>query len=228
MNYTDVVAALASHLSEPVTDPDLVLILPTILQNAEQRIYRELNLAATSARLSGGQLGVAAALTPGNRNLVLTTGTFVVLTGINVVSPVSAALPDSGVRNPLSEISWDALDAMFGGAATLGMPKFYALQDAATIAFGPWPDQAYPVEILGTIRPAPLSAANPTTTLSLYFPDLLIAACMVLLAAWKQNFGQQSDDPRFALSWETTYTTLLKSAIVEEARKKGIPVPGDV
>lgn len=228
MLYSDVQAALANLLEIPAADTDFVAILPRALEYAEQRCYRELNLEATSTRLSGGQLGMATQLTPGNRNLVLTVGTFVVLTGVNIVMPTSAALPDNGIRKQLVRLSWDALDALYGGPAPSGAPSYYALQDAATIAFGPWPDQAYPVEILGTIRPAPLSVANTSTTLTLFFPDLFIAACMVFLSGYKQNFGQQSDDPRFALSWETQYVTLLKSATIEEARKKGIPVPGDV
>jgi hypothetical protein len=159
---------------------------------------------------------------------VLTVGTLVVLESVNVITPVSAPLPDSGVRNRLVRMSWDVLDAMFGSGAATGIPAYFALQDAATIAFGPWPDQAYPVEIVGTIRPAPLSGSNTTTTLSLYFPDLLVAACMIWLSGWMRNFGSQSDDPRMATSWESTYQGLLKSATIEEARKKGIPVPGDV
>ena len=98
-------------------------------------------------------------------------------------------------------MSWNALDALYGSSTPSGPPRFYALQDAATLAFGPWPDQAYGVEILGVIRPQPLSAANPQTTLSLYFPDLLLAACMIFMAGYQRDFGQQSDDPALAQSW---------------------------
>ena len=47
------------------------------------------------------------------------------------------------------------------------------------IVVGPWPDQDYQVEMTGTIRPAALSAANQTTLLTTYFPDLWFAATMV-------------------------------------------------
>ena len=232
MLYADVVSALANHLEIPAADPDFANILPRATEDAEQRCYRELNLDANSTRLSATTVPPISALMAGNRNLVLTVGTFVVLDSVNVVTPAAVpgfpVSPDTGTRTRLVRLSWDALDAIYGSGAIKGLPAYFALQDAATIAFGPWPDQNYPVEILGTIRPAPLSAQNTSTTLTLYFPDLFIAACMVYLSGYTRNFGAQSDDPRMALSWEATYQARLKSAIVEEARKKGVPVPGDV
>lgn len=228
MLYADVLSAVANLLEIPATDPDFVAILPRAIDDAEQRCYRELNLDANSTRLSGSALGTSAKLTPGTRNLTLTIGTFVVLESVNIITPTTAGTPDAGARTRLVRLSWDALDAIYGGPAVTGPPVYFALQDAATIAFGPWPDQAYPVEILGTIRPAPLSAQNVLTTLTVYFPDLFLAAMMVFLSAYTRNFGAQSADPQMAMSWEQTYQARLKSAIVEEARKKGVPVPGDV
>ena len=227
MLYADVLSAVANLLEIPASDPDFVAILPRAIDDAEQRCYRELNLDANSTRLSGTTLGTSSKLTPGNRNLPLTVGTFVVLESVNIITPATAGMPDAGVRTRLVRMSWDAMDAIYGSPSS-APPVYFALQDAATIAFGPWPDQAYPVEIIGTIRPIPLSTANTSTTLTVYFPDLFLAAMMVFLSAYTRNFGAQSADPQMAMSWEQTYQARLKSAIVEEARKKGVPVPGDV
>ena len=90
----------------------------------------------------------------------------------------------------------------------------------SSVIVGPWPDQSYQAEISGTIRPAPMSLGNPTTLLSQYFPDLWMAGLMIFGAAYQQNFGASSDNPQMAQSWENHYQTLIKSAAVEEARKK--------
>lgn len=58
------------------------------------------------------------------------------------------------------------------------------------------------------------------TFISEYLPDLLIMASMVYISAYQRNFGRQSDDPQMAQSYENQYQLLLRSAGVEEARKK--------
>jgi hypothetical protein len=45
-------------------------------------------------------------------------------------------------------------------------------------------------------------------------------ASMIYISAYQRNFGRQSDDPQMAQSYESQYGMLLKSAMVEEARKK--------
>ena len=72
----------------------------------------------------------------------------------------------------------------------------------------------------GTFRPAPLSEANPQTFISVYLPDLMLSASMIFVAGFQKSYGQQSDDPRLAMSWEQLYREQKGSAAVEEARKK--------
>jgi hypothetical protein len=45
-------------------------------------------------------------------------------------------------------------------------------------------------------------------------------ASMIYISAYQRNFGKESDDPQMAMSYENQYQLLLKSAGVEEARKK--------
>jgi hypothetical protein len=85
---------------------------------------------------------------------------------------------------------------------------------------GPFADDTYYVEIVGTYRPASLSATNPTTFISLYLPDIMIMASMVYISAYQRNFGRASDDPQMAITYESQYQALLKGAAAEEARKK--------
>ena len=89
-----------------------------------------------------------------------------------------------------------------------------------TIIVGPWPDQAYTLEVIGTIRPTPLSVTNTSTYLTTYLPDLWVAATMIFMMGYERDFGAQSDNPASAVSWEGQYEKLFASANVEEFRKK--------
>lgn len=219
MQYSDFVTKLATMLVVSPTQTDFVAILPACIDDAEQRIYRDLDLAATSIRNS------SFSLIAGNRNLTPTGGTFVVITNVNVITPAAASTPDSGTRNPLTRVHWDWLDATYNSSSTSGLPLYWAFQDAATLAVGPWPDASYHVEIIGTQRPAALSASNTSTILTTYFPDLFLAAAMVFATGYQRNFGQASSDPQMAMSWEATYQSRLASARIEEAKKNGQVTP---
>lgn len=219
MVYSDYVAALANLLEISAADADFLAILPRCIDDAEQRLYRELNLVANTTRNS------SFAMTANNRNLTIPIPTFVWISNINAITPAGTTNPDSGTRYALTRVSWDYLDAVYG-SSTGSLPKYYALQDSATIAFGPKPDAAYQVEIIGAIRPAPISASNTATTLSTYFPDLFIAASMIFLSAYIQNFGAAVDDPKMAMTWEQHYSALMGSAQTEEARKRALLTTG--
>jgi hypothetical protein len=96
----------------------------------------------------------------------------------------------------------------------------YAMITDQTVIVGPWPDANYMVEVIGTVRPTPLSASNTTTYLTLYLPDLFVAASMIFAAGYQQNFGSQADNPQQAQSWSAQYDKLFPSANIEEMRKK--------
>jgi hypothetical protein len=65
-----------------------------------------------------------------------------------------------------------------------------------------------------------LSSVNYTNFLTQQFPDLYVACSMIWFAGFQANYGTQGDDPQQAVSWESQYQLLLKSAAVEEARKQ--------
>jgi len=215
MNYTEYVAALSNLLVVQSTDADFQGILPRIIDYAEQRMYRELDLLNTVTRST-------ATLSTGQRSFTLPTanGRFVVTNGINVITPSSVTVPEQGTRNPLTPVSMDVVDRLWPSMNGSTVPTMYAMLTDQTVVLGPGPDAAYTVEIKGTIRPAPLTADNPTTYLTLYLPDAFLACSMIEGAAWQKNFGAQADDPKMAMSWETQYQALFASANVEEQRKR--------
>lgn len=213
--YAQWVTAVANEIVETESRAEFQGILPSCIDYAEQRLYRELDLLETVTRDYGS-------VTAGNRNFFLpqTNGRFVVTNGFNVITPALAPIVEAATRNQMVPVSRDYLDAVYGSIAGAGLPKEYAPITDQLFIVGPWPDANYTVEVIGTIRPTPLSASNTTTYLTTYLPDLWFATTMVFMAGWQQNFGAQADNPQMAQSWETQRGILFASANLEEQRKR--------
>src|ERR1019366_4663564 len=108
------------------------------------------------------------------------------------------------------------LQNIYNDSASLGSPIYYAVYggDLLTggnttqyVMVGPYPDQAYPVLLTGTIRmPTLYGFANTAqagvnaTWISTYLPDLLIMASMIYVSGFQRNFSKASDDPSMAVS----------------------------
>lgn len=215
--YSSFVTALSTAVVIPSNDANFTAILPSCIDYAEQRIYRELNLIASQDATTG-------TLTSGNRNYTLPS-TFVVVDQVNVVTPAGSTVTN-GTRNALTFTSREFLDAAWSSSTGATVPRYYAMLSDDTIIVGPWPDASYGIEVVGIVRPTALSSGNTTTYLTTNLPDLFFAAAMVFMSGYMRNYGAQADDPKMAVSWETTYTTLLRSAKLEELRKRGKVVPG--
>ena len=222
--YTTYVATLANLLVESATDANFVQILPSIIDYAEQRIYRELDMLVEDVADS------SASTTAGVRDFTLPTalGVFQIVKDINIITPASTA-PGSGTRNALTPVSRSVLDWSWPSSTGTGVPQQFAYYSQSILAgqpniiFGPWPDATYRVEVIGKIIPIPLSASNTTTFLSLCLPDVLIAASMIFAqGAFQKNFGSAAtvDDQGQAISWESQYGRLKDSAATWEARKR--------
>lgn len=218
MTYNEWVLRLQAAAATTDNDTPFLDYLPNFIDLAEQRCYRDLDLLSTVVR------DTASSCTANSRNFTLpsTGGRFVVVNGINVVTPVSSTV-SNGTRNRLTQLSLDALDALWTtntAAAATTVPAYFAMITDQTVAFGPPPGAAFQVEVIGTIRPSPLSPTNTTTYLTLYLPDLFFAASMIAVAGYQRDFGSQSDDPKLAVSWEMEYGKFLASAQMEEQRKR--------
>jgi hypothetical protein len=214
--YTQFVSSLSNLMVVPSTDPGFNTDLPNIIDDAELRCYRDLDLLNTIVRDS------SSAVSTGTRtfNLPSSLGTFVVTEEINIITPSGISNPENGTRNALVPASKEMLDVLWPSSTGSTVPTYFAMITQTTVIFGPWPDAAYQAEVVGTIRPTALSSTNATTLLSQYFPDLFLAASMVRAAGFMKNYGSAVDDPRQAITWQSHYTDLLNSSKVEEARKK--------
>lgn len=210
---------LANFLVIPVNDPNFVTALPSIIDDSEQMSYRDLDLLNTVFRDS------SVALVAGNRNFAEAAnpngnGPFLVTQQLNVITPIGTTNPDLGTRNPLLPSSKEMLDVLFPNSTGSGVPLYFAPINQNNFIVAPWPDQNYTVEVVGTQRPAPLSASNTTTLLSSYFPDVFLNAALVMGAGYLKNFGAAADDPQSGVTWQTKYDKALKSSTIEEQRKR--------
>lgn len=208
--YSSFVSALATEMAVSPTDTNFQSILPTIIDDLEQICYRELDLLASSVTVTG-------TASANNRLFTLptTSGHVLVVDAINV-------LDNNSVRHPVTPATREGVDYLFPSNAapsTPSYPSIFARIDDGAVLFGPAPDSPYSVEVVATIRPAPLSATNASTFLSSYLSDLFFAAAMVSASGYMRNFGSMADDPRMAISWKAEFNQRLTSAKTEELRK---------
>lgn len=209
--YATLISALETTAVIQDSDSNWQNIKATILDQAEQRCYRDLQLLSTAVRDTSGTFA------SNNRNFTLpqSLGYFTTVKGINAVV--------NGVRSQLRPVSLHFLDATWPSDSPLAspsVPKYFAPLTDQTFVVGPPPDQTYAAEVWGTIRPSPLSVSNPTTFLTNYLSDLFFAACMSAITGYQRDYGAQSDDPRLAVSWETQYQQRFASASREELMRK--------
>lgn len=216
LTYAQYVTTIAEMAVVSPTNTSFVNILPNMIDYTELRLQRDLDFLATV------NSNTTFALTANQRALTFTQGTFVTIQDVNVLTPVGTSNPNAATRNPCMPVAKEFLDYTWPSSSGATIPIWFAMLNQNTLYFGPWPDQAYTVELVGTVRFTPLSASNTTNFLSAYFPDLYVAASMCYISLFQRNFAanQASNDPMMGGSWEMTYQSLLKSSEVEESRKK--------
>lgn len=230
MNYSQYVTTIGTLLqyqivdassATPFLETDANNILPSLISYAELRLYREMDFISTI-------VAPTTTTTSGIRTII-TPPSLIVLQSMNIITPAGKTPDQSGSkRNAVQRTSIEYINATYPTVSITGLPEFYAYTQIAlttnpnptTIALAQTPDATYTVECLGTARPAALSSTNTSTFLTLNMPDIFIAASMVYGAGFQRDYGQQSDDPQLAQSWESQYQILKSGLSVEELRKK--------
>lgn len=222
--YSDLLADISNTIVVEPTNAPLLAIFPQWLNAAEGRIIRELDLVAANVRDST----TSTVALNRNFNLPTAVGTFLIVSGINIITPASTA-PDSGTRNPLVPVSRDFLDMTWPSTTGAAVPQYFAYLSQDTysspaqtqVIFGPWPDAIYRTEVVGKVQPAPLSATNTTTWLSVNLYDVLFKAVMIEATGFQQNFGAAGvDNPAMANTWKAAYAEAVSSAATWQARAR--------
>lgn len=208
-DYSNYVDQTANLIVIPSTNVNFTAMLPGMIQDAEGRIYRELDLLATRVVDSSAFTSSSSRVF----TLPTTTGTYRVVEGLNIMS--------SDYRYPVVFTSREFIDVCYPSKSiATGIPEYAAMRNNIAVIFGPAPDAAYMVEVVGTQQPTALSSTNTSTILTTLIPDVFIAASMIYASAYMRNFGSQADNPQMSGSWEDHYNKLLQSANIEELRKK--------
>ena len=227
LTYSTYKTQIATMAVVSEDDTAFISVLPQMITYAENRICRDLDFMFTSVS------NTSYSITSGSRSITVPVadfypsenGTLVVCEQINLLTPAGSTNPDTSTRVPLLPSTKEFLDAVYGASASTGQPKYFCPfgdgKNDYTFLVGPYPDATYRVEIVGTYRPASLSATNTTTFISMFLPDLMIMASMIYIAAYQRNFSSaMGNDPQMPITYETQYQALLKSALSEENRKK--------
>jgi len=209
LTYNTYVTQIATMAVVPVSDPNFQIIIPSMIDYAELRMQRDLDFLNTSG--TGTYTGTA-----GSYNLQLTQGyPFVVMENIGVTDPATNYV------SQLTPVTKEWIYAVYPQGSTQGLPQYFAPFNDNLMLVAPIPDQAYTFSVVGTQRFPTLSSTNTSTFISQYLPDVFIMASMVYISAYQRNFtSASSNDPQMAVTYESQYQTLLKGAMVEEARKK--------
>ena len=217
LTYATYVTQIATLAVVPENNTDFVIILPQMITYAENRMYRDLDFLSTVTTND------TYTTTPGTPFASFNLTDFITLQQINVITPAGETVPNSGTRNPLLPATKEFLNLVYPSSSSAAVPEYFAMFTQNTdnvVLFGPWPDDTYTLELVGTYRPDSLSSVNTTTFISTYLPDLLIMASMIYVSGYQRNFGRANDDPQMAVTYESQYKALLQGATVEEARKK--------
>jgi len=215
LTYSEYVNEIATLAVVSSTDPNFVEILPQMITYAENRIYRDLDLLSTVTSIS------SYATTTNGRTVTFPIADFITVQEVNVITPAGTTVPNDGTRVTLLPVTKEWMNYNYVNSSSAALPFYFAMFNQNTIILGPWPDNSYAVEVVGTFRPDSLSATNTSTFVSLYLPDLLIMASMIYISAFQRNFvSAAANDPQMPINYETQYQTLLRGAMVEEARKK--------
>jgi hypothetical protein len=225
MTYDETVSQLKTMLTVEMNDEDInfTRIIPGMMLYADGRIYREVPFLAKKITQPTTLIALSREFTaPTNVRAIRS---------INVMTPLGPITTNSK-RNPLERVSAEMLDFCWPQESFKPtIPQKYAVVGIETdvgpdlsylVRLWPTPDRAYAAELLGDIRPQPLAPENPETFLSVFYPELLIAACMVYGTGYQRDFGAQSDDPTRAVSWEAQYTALRQGVLIEAGRMAGV------
>lgn len=211
MTYASWLTTVANYAVVPETDPNFLQAAPSFIAYAEGRLYRDLDLLATVVSDS-------VVLGADTRTFTLPTPT---QGAYDIIDEIK--LFEDGNRTPIDPVSQSVVDTLWGASSSNGntaqRPTMFAVTTDSLVTVGPVSGAPVTLEILGRVKPEPLSASNTETYLTQMFPDLFLIASMIQVAGWQKNFGAGADDQAAGGSWESQYQKLLVAADQTSARE---------
>ena len=129
MNYTELTAAIKDYTNN--TGTDFTAAIPTFIKQAEQRIYRSVNLPVNRKNVAG-------TMTDGNAYLAMPT---------DFLFPLSLSITSSSNQIFLLNKAANFIRSTYPNASTEGTPKYYGIFASDTFIIGPTPDANYVTEL---------------------------------------------------------------------------------
>tara|TARA_R110000787_G_scaffold52611_1_gene123826 strand:- start:838 stop:1470 length:633 start_codon:yes stop_codon:yes gene_type:complete len=129
MNYTELTSAIQDYTNN--TGTDFTAAIPTFVKQAEQRIYRSVNLPVNRKNVAG-------TMTDGNAYLAMPT---------DFLFPLSLSLTSSSNQIFLLNKDANFIRSTYPNVSTEGTPKYYGIFASDTFIVGPTPDANYVTEL---------------------------------------------------------------------------------
>ena len=144
MTYAELTAAIKDYTNN--TETAFVAAIPTFVKQAEQRIYRSVNLPVNRKNVAG-------TLTDGNQYLTMPT---------DFLLPLSLSITSSSNQIFLLNKDSNFIRSTYPNASTKGTPKYYATFASDTFIIGPTPDANYVTELHYYYQPASIVDTTPS------------------------------------------------------------------
>ena len=129
MNYTELTDGIKDYSNN--TETNFVAAIPTFIKQAEQRIYRSVNLPVNRKNMAG-------TMTDGNAYLAMPS---------DFLFPLSLTITSSSNQIFLLNKDANFIRSTYPNAATKGTPKYYGTFASDTFIIGPTPDANYVTEL---------------------------------------------------------------------------------
>ena len=144
MTYDELVAAIKDYANN--TETAFVAAIPTFVKQAEQRIYRSVNLPVNRKNVAG-------TLTDGNQYLTMPT---------DFLFPLSLSITSSSNQIFLLNTDSIFIRSTYPHASTKGTPNYYATFASDSFIIGPTPDANYVTELHYYYQPASIVDTSPS------------------------------------------------------------------
>ena len=177
-------------------------ILNDIIEHAESRIFREIDLDVfkkyKTANLTIGDPFVAM---PGDTPQLFAFVRYIQIFGTD------------NIRITLEKKDASFINEYVPNRTITGTPKYYANWDNDTLLLAPSPDATYTVELAYNAQPTGLSSSNTTTWVSNNAPEMLLYACLVEAFKFLKN-------PQMVQMYEAYYKQALQPLVGEQIGRR--------
>ena len=206
MNYTELTQAIKDYTEN--TEATFVSMIPTFVQQAEQRIFRTVTIPEVRSNSTG-------TLNQGAQYLQRPDD-FLAVFSLAIVDPVTAAY------TYLLEKDVNFMREAYPVAATQGAPKYYGQFDGDAIAantdghfiVGPTPNANYVVELHYYFEPASIVATG-TSWLGENADTVLLYGSLV------EAYTFMKGDPDIMALYRERYESALQQLSIIDAASKG-------